>query len=1034
MRAAKTVVLILLGVVVAVAGAIAYLPTYLEGHRNLLETYASDALGRPVHIAGNVAMAWAMRPSISVQGVRIENPHWSASPVLARAKRAYLQLDLPSLLQGRIRLARVVVEQAELRLELGPQGENNWTSPSGGRGKAGFQVNSVRVLNSTLVFQPAHGTIRRLGIERLEMIDLETRSVSLDAELSYEGIPFSVSAASGLQDSVQDERWPFIVRAQTADASMKAAGSMAAPFDIAGVEADVTLKGENLGALRKLIRQTWLPEGPFQLGLHLSRGGDAYRLSNIAGGLAAPAPWGRIAVSKGEASISANAALSASMQGTWGQTPGTVRLGLAGLDPRTPAGPRKLDIGAEFGGTGLTGALQLALDRPRPHVGGDLTFTRVDLRGWAASESVPRRTWSDGSLPLAVLRAFDADLRLRVDLATAERLQVRKLRTRAVLDDGVLRLDGLRAALPGLDLNGRATLDTRPQAPTVEVALNADRVDLPKALHFLSAPPGIAGTMQAVSLRAKAQGGTPREIVGTLRGELTAREARLEVPGAQQNGGASVRLTDPRLMVAPAQTARLQVDAALGEQAFHLDLTGGPLAGLLSPSPWPSVEVLAHGAGALKGVEVRGTIGPFPSLLAGRDLRIDLSARRPGAKVSARGTLARLDALQGAKLAVEASGDSLSSLGPPFRVELPQSLPFVAAASLEGSEHRLDVRDLKATSGEGDIQGELHIRLANRTRVEATLTSRLIDLTPYLPERGGPAHLEKAGGEPLPFDLLRVLDGSLALTAGRVRIGDFGLEDCILDATLDSGHLRVSANAGHDRLAADVDLRPEQTQWRLDLTHKGRLDLAWLIREEKAGPASKAPATLDVRLSGVGDSLRTVLGTADGHVDVVLGRGQLSRKTAGLPLGGLLVTLLDTINPANLLRQSDKLECAVLQFDLANGIATSTRGLAVQTESINAIGGGAVNLRSQGVDLRFKTVQRKGLGINLLGIAGGSISITGTLADPKVSIDPQGLVLRAGAAWATAGVSLLVDQLAKRLTAFSNPCDAVMQERGRQTQ
>ncbi|MEA3275163.1 MAG: hypothetical protein U9Q81_07740 [Pseudomonadota bacterium] len=33
-----------------------------------------------------------------------------------------------------------------------------------------------------------------------------------------------------------------------------------------------------------------------------------------------------------------------------------------------------------------------------------------------------------------------------------------------------------------------------------------------------------------------------------------------------------------------------------------------------------------------------------------------------------------------------------------------------------------------------------------------------------------------------------------------------------------------------------------------------------------------------------------------------------------------------------------------------------------------------------------------------------------------------------GAAWATGGLSLLYDQLVKRLTTFSNPCDAVMRK------
>ncbi len=73
------------------------------------------------------------------------------------------------------------------------------------------------------------------------------------------------------------------------------------------------------------------------------------------------------------------------------------------------------------------------------------------------------------------------------------------------------------------------------------------------------------------------------------------------------------------------------------------------------------------------------------------------------------------------------------------------------------------------------------------------------------------------------------------------------------------------------------------------------------------------------------------------------------------------------------------------------------------------------------IERHFKTVKRKGLGISLLGV----IHITGTFRKPKAAIDPKGLLIHGGAAWATGGLSLLYDQLGKRLTSFSNPCDAV---------
>jgi hypothetical protein len=186
-----------------------------------------------------------------------------------------------------------------------------------------------------------------------------------------------------------------------------------------------------------------------------------------------------------------------------------------------------------------------------------------------------------------------------------------------------------------------------------------------------------------------------------------------------------------------------------------------------------------------------------------------------------------------------------------------------------------------------------------------------------------------------------------------------------------------------------------------------------------------------MRLSGVGDSMQTLLGSARGRVDLVLGAGRLGKTASELPLGGILLSLLGILNPVDLSREAASLQCAVLQFDVADGIASSKRGLAVQTASLNILGGGAINLRTSEIELRFKTAARKGLGLNLLAIADKIVYVTGTLQDPRAAIDPTGLLVQGTAAWATSGLSLVYDQLAARLTASGNPCDTVLRKGGR---
>ena len=92
MRAKKIILGTLLLVLLALAGALAYLPVYLEDHMDLIEAGATLALGRPVEIDGSLTLAWSPLPSVAVQGLRIQNPGWAQYPQLVRAEWVEAQI------------------------------------------------------------------------------------------------------------------------------------------------------------------------------------------------------------------------------------------------------------------------------------------------------------------------------------------------------------------------------------------------------------------------------------------------------------------------------------------------------------------------------------------------------------------------------------------------------------------------------------------------------------------------------------------------------------------------------------------------------------------------------------------------------------------------------------------------------------------------------------------------------------------------------------------------------------------------------
>jgi uncharacterized protein involved in outer membrane biogenesis len=1350
MKATKRIlgVVLLAGLLIglAFAAAMAYLPSYLEQHRDELEASATRALGRPVQIEGRLALAWSLQPSISLQELRIGNPRWAQGDIFLHARWVNVQFDLMALLRWRIEIARLVVEGAALHLETDSQNRNNWNFGSNQSGAGDFRLDTVEIRDSTVSFQPAQGQSRSIAITRANIQGLGSPHLVLDAAVMLEQIPYRITAQSGAYGHARQERWSFILQAESDHTALRAEGSSNAPFDATDLDVNLALQGQKLSALQPFIGVGGVPDWPFRLGFRLTRDDTGYRLQNISGMLhgggrsaaldsnreeillhgslrwesrqSRPHMSGNLSLTAidlnrfaGNASIPAVSKQPLPAQGTLDQSlrpswidqpfsldvlatfdadlileigqvaagplqfkgvqghallaagrlrledfraslPGLVLTGRATVDaagmplamaveldaeqvqfplalsfllhpPKiegllqgvslvgkaqglTPAdliralqaeltadrirlrrpgeqpnteldhghatlavaaggaarlwaegmlgqqafsleltgGPLfdllpgerswpsiqclvntrlhgdSVDIRAAFGpldallagrdlqaditanyrqatvsltgtvarfdqlsgsnisikASGLNGsALEPLLgpvgsnDQPfelsavleggnrslyvqdlqvhgeagdlagylriyfdaRPRIRAALAARSIDLTPYltGGSANAGTRSWMTTDLPFASLRHFDAELRLKVDQVAIDRFQAKDLQGHLVLDNGRLQLEQVQVSLPGAALSGQATVDTNTKAPTIALSLTANEVALPQSLWFLSQPLDIAGSVKTAALNMQAQGETPALLLATLSAQSTVDHAHLN-PRVQQ-GGRDFESSIDKLMlsVEAGQRVRLQAAVNVNELSFDLDLTGGRLIDLLSSDrSWRQIKILARGQWRGQKTEVRGAVGPLNALFSGRDLRIDLSMQHPELTAGVRGIIAGLHGLRGSKASVHASGQSLSALQPLLGLELPIDQPFDVRAQLVGGHRRLEVQQFAASLGDSDVRGSLRLLVADKPQVSATLASHSIDLTPYLTGGDGrSAAVNTSLSKTLPLEYLHGLNAVVTLTVDHLRIGEFGVDDARLSALLDTGYLHLSAKAEQERINATVVLRPESSQWRLDFRHNGKLNLAWLIEEEHARALAHLPITVDTRLSALGNTMQSLLESADGRVELVIGAGEFAEQAADLPFGKVVLLLLETLNPMGQLNPFQELQCAVVQFDVADGIATSTKGIALQTATMNVLGSGTLDLSTNEIQLYFKTVKRKGLGISLLGVAEKFISIDGTLQNPEVAIDPRRLLIEGGAAWSTGGLSLLYDQIFARLTTSGDPCAKVLQ-------
>jgi len=587
-----------------------------------------------------------------------------------------------------------------------------------------------------------------------------------------------------------------------------------------------------------------------------------------------------------------------------------------------------------------------------------------------------------------------------------------------------------KVEMPGTTLAVAGELKGLFELAKLEVKLHSERLDLNRSAVALLTSTPIEGNLQQVDGRFTTAGDSRESLIGNLSGDLKIGSAAVKLPADKGEKPGELALEALSFTVGPKVALRLKTGIVYETQAYLIELSGGLLADLFEEGKaWKSLKVKIEGQAAKKPLRITGDVGPLSALHAGRDVRVKLAVQQDDLKVRLDGTFASLAGLMGSRFAVDASGPSFSRLNPLLGLEMPDTPPFAVTAQVEGSERRLHFRKLNVTSGKSDISGELSVPLVPGQRIEGTLESRELHLQKFL------QHSDKHAGDAKPFleqelstGALQGLDGSLRLKVGHLYMLAIALEQVSLDAAVDKGHLKLTMSAENERMTADVDLKPVDTNWEFVLNHKGKMDLGELIdRRRYREDESQAPLDLELHLKGTGRSPAAMLQSAEGQFLMVIGEGKLSETVArNLPLGSVLYTLVGALQPKDKSGDRRKLECAVMELDIAKGIATSSKGLALRTDRLNVLGGGALKLDTGEIDLKFKTAPRRGLGISLIGIADRVAGVTGTLGKPTVSLDVGGAAVYGAAAWATAGLSVVADTIFTRLTAFSNPCEYVL--------
>ncbi|WP_255516368.1 AsmA family protein [Luteimonas suaedae] len=417
--------------------------------------------------------------------------------------------------------------------------------------------------------------------------------------------------------------------------------------------------------------------------------------------------------------------------------------------------------------------------------------------------------------------------------------------------------------------------------------------------------------------------------------------------------------------------------------------------------------VVLEGGGRWRGSDfrLRGRAeSPLDLQDTGQPYRVDLRASAGATHAHARGALVNVFRLRDFDLRLALSGDDLEDLYPLLGIALPPTPPYSLDGRFrrDGDTWRYD--GFTGTVGDSDLSGDASVTFGGeRPFFRAQLTSKLLDFDdlagfiggdPQADDEGGPQARPAADGRVLPdtpyeLEKLNAMNADVRLRAQRIESPVLPLDDMDGRLLLEDGLVRLEplnfgAAGGEIRSSVRMNARDQPIRTRLDAELRG-LDLGRLFPDAELAQEATGDIGGRLAITGSGNSVAQMLGSADGDIAIGMGRGQISNlllELAGIDIAEALAFLLtgDRIIPVR---------CAFGDFAVQDGVMEA-RALAFDTTDTIIVGEGSIDLGEETLDLILRPRPKDRSILTLR----SPLVVDGTFANPGIRPDLGRLGLR----------------------------------------
>ncbi|SED34019.1 AsmA family protein [Pseudomonas migulae] len=370
-------------------------------------------------------------------------------------------------------------------------------------------------------------------------------------------------------------------------------------------------------------------------------------------------------------------------------------------------------------------------------------------------------------------------------------------------------------------------------------------------------------------------------------------------------------------------------------------------------------------------------------------------------------------------LRLKLAGSSLGNLYPLTGVTLPDTPPYATDGHLIAKLHEAGgavfrYEEFNGKIGESDIHGSLaYVASEPRPKLSGSLLSNQLlfaDLAPLIGADSNAKQKARGGESKQPADKAlpveefkterwRDMDADVEFTGKRIvhsaklPFNDLYTHLVLTDGVLSLEPLRFGVAGG--KLDAQIRLngRTEPLEGSAKLTARG-FKLKELFPTFEPMKTSFGELNGDADISGRGNSVAKLLGTANGHLKMLINDGAISRELmelAGLNVGNYVVGKIFGDKEV-------KINCAAADFDIKTGLAT-TRLFVFDTENAIIYIDGTANMATEQLDL---TITPESKGWRVISLR-SPLYVRGKFIKPDAGVKAVPLILR-GAGMVALGV------------------------------